>query len=250
MALRGGSLPRARFKLGLACAAAVAAAGCSMNSSVFDSDAYSSAFSKPFKAFDAPEWATGRSTANIRLGPSGPVAPEDMVSADGHCALEAAPAGADAPPNRAPAAAAPGKPSADPPAGSLAGDLASAPTPAGASPPPGTARMDRLEPDAAAPPAPAFNGGVALGMTECQVVRRAGAPSNVSVGANEKGERKVVLSYLQGNWPGIYQFESGRLKTIDAAPVPDKPVKPAPKKHPKKKPAQAARHDIERVYVQ
>jgi hypothetical protein len=135
----------------------------------------------------------------------------------------------------------------------MAGDLAGAPMPIAAAPvrPVSAPVSDRLEPGGpAAPTVPLVTGGIALGMTECQVVRRAGAPSNVSVGANEKGERKVVLSYLQGNWPGIYQFESGRLKTIDAAPVPDKPVKPAPKKHPKKKPAQAARHDIERVYVQ
>ncbi len=33
-------------------------------------------------------------------------------------------------------------------------------------------------------------GGVALGMTECDVVRRAGVPGNVNISAGEKGERR------------------------------------------------------------
>ena len=64
-------------------------------------------------------------------------------------------------------------------------------------------------------------GGIALGMTECEVVRRAGLPDNVNIGAGEKGERKVVLTYLSGTWPGIYTFDAGRLKVIDRAPVPE-----------------------------
>ena len=183
------------------------------------------------------------------------MAPEDMVSADGHCAPEAAPAAADAPPNRAPAAAPePDKPSADRPVGSLAGDLASAPMPAGASPPPAPAKpvaahMDRLQSDGPAPAAPAFSGGVALGMSECQVVRRAGAPNSVTIGADEKGERKVVLSYLGGSSPGIYQFQAGRLKEIAAAPVPEKPAK-QPKKKPTTTPAKSASGDVNRAFVQ
>jgi hypothetical protein len=163
--------------------------------------------SRPLKAFDAPEWATDtKSSRNFDLGPRGPVAPEDMVTADGACA----PAAAAEPP------AAPAQPVAAPPS-------------------------ERLEPEAApgspgAPAAaPALIGGVALGMSECQVVRRIGAPNNVAIG-DEKGERRVVLSYLEGNWPGIYQFQAGRLKQIDAAPVPAKPAKPVPKKKVKKKP--------------
>ena len=37
-------------------------------------------------------------------------------------------------------------------------------------------------------------GGIALGMTECDVVRRAGLPGNINIGAGNKGERKVVLT--------------------------------------------------------
>jgi hypothetical protein len=214
-------LPRVTLKIGLVCATALAAAGCS--SSLFDRDSYSNMFSNPLKAFDAPEWASSANiNRNFDLGPRGPVAPEDMVAADGRCAtpVEAA-APAPAAPAPAPAAAAP--PAAAPPV-----------QPAAAPP-------DRLEPEAApgAPgvpaAAPVLTGGVALGMTECQVVRRIGAPNNVNIG-DDKGERKVVLSYLEGSWPGIYQFQSGRLKEIEAAPVPDKPAKPAPKRKAKKIP--------------
>jgi hypothetical protein len=74
-------------------------------------------------------------------------------------------------------------------------------------------------------------GGVALGMAECQVVRRAGAPSNVAISAAENNERKTVLTYAGGNWPGVYTFVSGRLKVIDALPEAQKP-KPVAKKKP------------------
>ena len=70
-------------------------------------------------------------------------------------------------------------------------------------------------------------------------MRRAGQPSNVHIGAGDKGGRKVVLTYLAGPWPGIYTFESGRLQIIDAAPEQPKPAKPAPKKKPKGTPKTA-----------
>jgi len=244
-------LRRVLVSIGLICAAALAAGGCSSNSAVFDADAYSGAFSKPFKAFDAPEWATSRND-NIHLGPSGPVAPEDLVAADGRCAPEAVPVAAAPPaaPVAATVAPEPAPAPADRPVGTIAGDLAGAPMPVGAAPPARPAPPpDRLEPEAAAA-APVFGGGVALGMTECQVVRRAGAPNSINIGADEKGERKVMMSYLAGSWPGIYQFQSGRLKEVEAAPEPAKPAKPVRKKPVKKKPAQAANHDVNRAFVQ
>jgi hypothetical protein len=88
-------------------------------------------------------------------------------------------------------------------------------------------------------------GGIALGMTECQAVQRAGTPNNVSIGAGEKGERKVVLTYLSGPWPGIYTFSGGRLNVVERAPEQPKPAKPAAKK---KKPANTAQ--FERSSVQ
>ncbi len=77
---------------------------------------------------------------------------------------------------------------------------------------------------------PLVAGGIALGMTECDVVRRAGTPSNVNIGIGDGNDRRVVLTYLEGTWPGIYTFAAGRLKEISAAPAPPKSAKPAPKK--------------------
>jgi hypothetical protein len=82
-------------------------------------------------------------------------------------------------------------------------------------PPPGSA-------DANAPVA----GGIALQMTECDVVRRAGPVETIESGVNARGERSVVLTYVRGPWPGIYRFASGRLVSIEKAPAPP----PAPEK--------------------
>jgi hypothetical protein len=77
---------------------------------------------------------------------------------------------------------------------------------------------------------PQVLGGIALGMSECDAVRRAGTPANVNIGAGENNDRRVVLTYLSGPWPGIYTFSAGRLKEISAAPVQARPAKPAPRK--------------------
>ena len=79
-------------------------------------------------------------------------------------------------------------------------------------------------------------GGIALQMTECDVVRRAGPVEKIDVGSDERVERAVTLTYLRGPWPGIYRFTGGRLVSIERAPGPP----PAPAKAPKastKKPA-------------
>jgi hypothetical protein len=99
-------------------------------------------------------------------------------------------------------------------------------------------------PGAAGVPAdPLLGGGVALGMTECDVVYRAGAPSNVQIGTNPNGMRSAVLTYNGGPRPGIYRFEAGRLMDMDRVEVAEaKPAaKPKPKKPKlaKKKPAPA-----------
>ena len=79
----------------------------------------------------------------------------------------------------------------------------------------------------------AAQGGIALEMTECEVVKRAGAPENVEVGTNERGDRAVTLTYNSGPRPGIYHFAGGRLYDIDRVEAP-----PAPPPDPKaKKPA-------------
>lgn len=73
-------------------------------------------------------------------------------------------------------------------------------------------------------------GGVALSMTECQVAQRAGTPAKIDLSADEEGERKVVLTYLAGNWPGIYTFRAGRLKEIERVAAPPPPAKPVRKR--------------------
>jgi hypothetical protein len=75
-------------------------------------------------------------------------------------------------------------------------------------------------------------GGVALQMTECEVVRRAGPVEKVDF--EDGSERMVVLTYLRGPAPGIYRFRGGRLASIERAPAPPpapaKSQKPIPKK--------------------
>jgi hypothetical protein len=77
-------------------------------------------------------------------------------------------------------------------------------------------------------------GGIALEMTECEVVGRAGPPENVQLGTTDRGERSVTLTYTGGPRPGIYRFAGGRLYAIERGqeppPEPAKPKKPAPKK--------------------
>lgn len=112
---------------------------------------------------------------------------------------------------------------------------------AAAAPPP--AESQGVMPAAAGPAEASslLGGAVALGMTECEVVYRAGAPANVQIGANPNGERSVVLTYNGGPRPGIYRFEGGRLTNMDrvevAEPKPAKAAKKKPKVAIKKKPA-------------
>jgi hypothetical protein len=92
--------------------------------------------------------------------------------------------------------------------------------------------------DGVAAPAPAATGTVALGHTECDVVRGIGAPAAVNISSSPRGDRVVVVNFSQGARAGIYTFTAGRLTSVErgaepvAAPKPDKPKK--------KKPAQPA----------
>jgi hypothetical protein len=84
-------------------------------------------------------------------------------------------------------------------------------------------------------------GGIALGMTECDVVKRAGPPEKVAVGQNERAERSVTLTYTKTMRPGVYTFTAGRLTSIERAPEPPPPPKPArPARPAKPKPKGAA----------
>jgi hypothetical protein len=148
-----------------------------------------------FKFFSKQDWSTVQATGDLDTPKQ--VAPEEMVDASGHCGPEVAaePAQAQTQPQ------------------------ASAPAPAGSPPAPASGGGQIL-------------GGVALGMTECQVARRAGEPSNVQFGNEAGADRKVTLTYLQGPWPGIYHFSAGRLKDMErvAAPAPAKPARKTKRK--------------------
>jgi hypothetical protein len=119
------------------------------------------------------------------------------------------------------------------------------PLPAPAAPPPAT------DAGGAAPPAPEapslLGGGIALGMTECDVVYRAGAPSAVQLGQTPTGDRSLMLTYDSGPRPGVYRFERGHLTDMDrvevAAPAPPPKAKVAKKK--KKPPANPQRVSTE-----
>jgi len=87
----------------------------------------------------------------------------------------------------------------------------------------------------AAAPAPSTTGTVALGHTECDVVRGIGAPDNVSLSNNSRGDRVAVVNYSRGQRAGIYTFTAGRLSSIERGAVVEEPK--AAKPHAKKKPA-------------
>ncbi len=80
-------------------------------------------------------------------------------------------------------------------------------------------------------PAPA-GGTVALGHTECDVVRGIGAPSTVNLSNDAAGRRVAVVTWTTGPRAGIYTFTAGRLTAIEGNPDPQ-PVPRATK--PKKK---------------
>lgn len=85
--------------------------------------------------------------------------------------------------------------------------------------------------------------GIGLGMTECDLVRLAGRPVGIELGANERGERSAVLTYPQGDRAGIYRFNSGVLVTIERLPeaaVAAKPANPRAKRSAQRKSQTAA----------
>jgi hypothetical protein len=92
-------------------------------------------------------------------------------------------------------------------------------------------------PPAASGNAPPVRTGVGLGMTECEVVRTLGHTDRVAISTNERGLRIVTLTYLNGEGPGIYRFESGRLDSLERVDEPPgAPKSTKPKKAAKKQP--------------
>src|SRR5579871_6834134 len=92
--------------------------------------------------------------------------------------------------------------------------------------------------DGVAAPAPVATGTVALGHTECDVVRGIGAPNAVNISRSPRGERVAVINFVQGPRAGIYTFTAGRLTSVERGSEPV--AAPAPAKPKKKKPATPA----------
>ena len=106
----------------------------------------------------------------------------------------------------------------------------------GMAPPGAPADANALTDGAAGAPVPSTSGTVALGHTECDVVRGIGAPDNVNPSNNARGDRVVVINYSRGQRAGIYTFTAGRLSSIERGPEPVAQPKAA-KSKPRKKPA-------------
>jgi len=103
----------------------------------------------------------------------------------------------------------------------------------------GCAAQPQLQPQpqgaAVAPdPTAPVGGALALGMSECDVVRRAGQPAAVELGTTPNGDRTAAITYRDGAPAGVYHFERGRLMQMDRI---EQPV--APPQAVKKKPAKA-----------
>ena len=101
---------------------------------------------------------------------------------------------------------------------------------------PGMAPPANALADGAAGAPPQAGGTVALLHTECDVVRGVGAPDNVNISNNGRGDRVTVVTYLRGPRAGIYTFAAGRLTSVEAGP--EQPAQPkTAKPKAKKKPA-------------
>ena len=107
----------------------------------------------------------------------------------------------------------------------------------GMAPPGNPADANAATDGAAAAPIPTTTGTVALGHTECDVVRGIGAPASVNLSSSPRGDRVAVVTYVQGQRAGIYTFTAGRLTSIERGPEPVTPPPTAKSKAKKKKPA-------------
>jgi len=85
-----------------------------------------------------------------------------------------------------------------------------------------------------------MGGGVALGISECDLVSRAGQPTSVQIGSAPNGDRTAVLTFQSGPRAGIYRFLRGSLTEMDSVAQPPPPPQVAKKKpaKPRKKAAQ------------
>ncbi len=152
----------------------------------------------------------------------GPVSQADLVGPDGRCgsspAYAPAPSPAAAEPVAQTPASAPINPRSNQALYFTAGPEAG--RPAGAAP-------SQLPPQVRTGPS-----GIALQMTECQVVAVAGSTDRVEISAGPGGQRLVTLTYVSGERPGIYRFVNGRLNAMERVaeqPQPKRTAKSAKK---------------------
>jgi hypothetical protein len=102
---------------------------------------------------------------------------------------------------------------------------------------PADANASTATPPAEAP-APVSGGTVALGHTECDVVRGIGAPDSVNLSNNPRGDRVAVVTWKHGARAGIYTFTAGRLSSVEkGADEEPMPSAAKPKSKVKRKPA-------------
>jgi hypothetical protein len=141
---------------------------------------------------------------------TGFVSGADLVGPDGRCAFDSAPR--MAPGAGEAVAASPAEQPINPPSNQALYFTAGPQTgPAGSAP-------GALPPEVRGGPR-----GIALAMTECQVVSVAGYTDRVEISANARGERIVTLTYLGGERPGIYHFRNGRLASMERVAEPAQP---------------------------
>jgi hypothetical protein len=107
----------------------------------------------------------------------------------------------------------------------------------GMAPPGGPADANASTQGAAPATVPSVTGTVALGHTECDVVRGIGTPAHVELSNNPRGDRLAVITYNQGQRAGLYTFTAGRLTSIERGPEPIAAPKSAKTAKAKKKPA-------------
>lgn len=150
----------------------------------------------------------------------GPVSQADLVGPDGRCG--SSPAYAPVPAAAEPVAQAPASAPINPRSNQALYFTAGPETgrPAGPAP-------SQLPPQVRTGPT-----GIALQMTECQVVAVAGSTDRVEISAGPGGQRLVTMTYMSGERPGIYRFVNGRLNTMERVaeqPQPKRAAKSAKK---------------------
>ena len=206
----GISVPEMNARLLLPVALAAMLGGCST-----DLTAFSVADLNPFKGSDPLRTADYDYFYKRDQSATGVVTAADLVGPDGRCAFDPAPSVSPGAPDAVAASPAdPINPRSNQALYFTAGPETGRTGNAAAGIPPEVRAAPR---------------GIALAMTECQVVSVAGYTDRVEIGTNERGERTVTLTYLTGERPGIYRFRGGRLvgmERVAEPPVAKKPQRP------------------------